>query len=188
MAELAGGGLVIQDEPATGELTMISRHVILLALGIAGLTSISCSTPRRFGDPGGVPVSIVVDLDRAFVSSMTNRQWTPSIGGGVAVGSGGSQASGAGMGLTFSSTKVYVIGGDAAGQANVFRREVKWGTNAFTVPLTPGRTLVLGAQVQGGREGWESVGSVVIPTASGAQVHITMSANGGAVSASSVAP
>ncbi len=190
MAEVAdaGKGVDVNVSIPALELTMIIRTSVLLALGFACVTSSGCGTPRRFGDPDGVPVVISVELDRAFVSNMANRQWTPSLGGGVGFGSGGARTSGVGMGLSFSSTHVYVIGGDAPGQANVFRKEVAWGATAFTVPLTPGRTLVLGAQVQGGREGWESVGSVVIPTASGAQVHIAMGANGGTVSATPSAP
>ena len=66
-------------------------------------------------------------------------------------------------GVTFSSTQIYVLGGDAIGQADVFRQEVKWGDNTFTVPLTPGHVLQLTVQAEGGRRGWEALGSITVP-------------------------
>ena len=123
----------------------------------------ACGEPRRFGDTGGVPVTVTAQVERPFFSSMENRQGRPSAGAGVGFSSGGHSSMGVGIGLSFSSTQVYLLGGDSVGQANVFRQELKWGDNQFSVPLTTGRTLFLAVQAEGGRRGWESLGQVSIP-------------------------
>ncbi len=118
---------------------------------------------RRHGDPGGVPVTVNAKIERDFYSNMENRQGRPSAGVGVGYSSRGHTSTGVGFGLSFSSTQVYIVGGDAVGQSNVFRQEVKWGDNTFTVPLTPGRTIHLTTVAEGGRRGWEAIGTVVVP-------------------------
>jgi hypothetical protein len=138
------------------------RFLYLSSAFIMMLLLIACGEKRRFGDLDGTPVRIDVELDRAFVTSMENRQARPSAGAGVGIGSGGFSGVGVGVGLSFSSTHVYLVGGDNIGQANIFRREINWGINSFTVPLTPQRTLHLSVQVEGGRRGWEAIGPVVI--------------------------
>ncbi len=150
----------------------------LLFVTLALLTA--CGEPRRFGDAGGVPVTFTATVERAYFSNWENRQARPSAGAGVGFGSGGSTGVGVGLGLSFSSTQIYLIGGDQVGQGNVFRQELKWGENTFTVPLTPGRTLHLTAQADGGRRGWEALGTVVIP-ANDPRVSIQMDSNGGKV-------
>jgi len=154
-----------------------------LLIAISAFILASCGTPRRFGDTGGAPVEFRVSLDRAFVSSMQNRQARVGVGVGGALSSGGHTSVGTGLGLSFSSTTVYLVGGDGAGQAQVFRKEIKWGDTTFTVPLTKGRTLFLTVQVQGGREGWEAIGSVVIPDADKPVVTVVLSEAGPKVSA-----
>jgi hypothetical protein len=130
---------------------------------VIGIALSGCGEPRRFGDPNGIPVTVKAKVERAFFSSMENRQGRPSVGAGGGFSSGGSSSIGVGVGLHFSSTQVYLLGGDAVGQGNVFRQEVKWGDNSFTVPLTAGRTLHLMVQAEGGRRGWESLGSITVP-------------------------
>ena len=80
-------------------------------------------------------------------------------------------------------TTVYLLGGENTSEAQIFRKEVKWGESTFTVPLTPGRTLHLTVQVQGGREGWEAIGSVVIPATANPTVTIGLSDAGAHLSA-----
>jgi hypothetical protein len=151
---------------------------LLAALACATVFGLSaCGEPRRFGDAGGTPVTITAQVDRAFFSSMESRQGRPSAGAGVGFSSGGHTGVGVGVGLSFSSTQVYLLGGDAVGQGNVFRKELKWGDNSFTVPLTPGRVLHLTVQAEGGRRGWEAIGSVTVPAADPA-VAIVLDANG----------
>lgn len=129
------------------------------------LLATGCGKARRYGDDGGVPVVFSVTLERASVADMSNRQWRPSVGAGVGMSSGGRSSFGTGVGLSFSATEVYLLGGDGPAEAQIFRRELKWGENRFAVPLTPGRTLHLTVKAQGGREGWESLGAVTIPSA-----------------------
>lgn len=157
------------------------RIACLLALL---LLAAGCGAKRRFGDEGGTPVSFRVALDRAFVSEMRNRQGRVGVGVGAGFGSGGRSSIGTGVGLSFSSTTVHLVGGDGPGEGQVFRREIAWGENAFTVPLTPGRTLHLTVQVSGGREGWEAVGSTVIPAGSTPRVDLVLGAEGPRLSAS----
>ena len=135
---------------------------LLISLVMISLLS-SCGEPRRYGDIGGVDITVTVEVDRAFFKNMENRQGRPSAGAGVGFSSGGGSGVGIGVGLSFSSTQVYLVGGDAIGQSNVFRKELKWGSNTFVVPLTPGRVLHLTAIVEGGRRGWEALGVVTIP-------------------------
>ncbi|MBA3709704.1 MAG: hypothetical protein H0W83_12900, partial [Planctomycetes bacterium] len=129
----------------------------------------------------GVPVAFTVHLERAYVHEMRNRQFRPSVGAGAAFGSNGTSSYGTGVGLGFSSTQVYLLGGDGVAESQVFRRELRWGDNSFSVPLTPARVLHLTVQVEGGREGWESIGNITIPTAIAPQVRIVLDHAGGAV-------
>jgi hypothetical protein len=142
-----------------------------------------CGEPRRFGDAGGVPVAFTVTLDRAFVSGMRNRQGRVGLGVGGSLSSGGHSSVGTGVGLSFASTTVYLVGGDGPGEAQVFRQELKWGENGFTVPLTPARTLHLTVQVQGGRDGWEAIGPVTLPAVDHPTVTIGLSDAGPRISA-----
>lgn len=140
----------------------MNRHLAVLVVA-AVLILAACGEPRRFGDAGGVPVTVSATIERPFFTSMQNRQGRPSAGAGVGMSSGGWSSVGVGVGFQFSSTQVYLLGGDAIGQGNVFRKEVKWGENTFTVPLTPGRTLHLTVQAEGGRRGWEAIGTLTVP-------------------------
>lgn len=158
-----------------------SLKYVLVVCAVALLTA--CGEPRRFGDIGGTPTTVRVTLDRAFVSGMQNRQARVGVGVGGTVSSGGYSSVGTGIGLSFSSTTVYLVGGENAAEAQIFRKEVKWGESIFTVPLTPGRTLHLTVQVQGGREGWEAIGSVVIPATANPTVTIGLSDAGAHLSA-----
>lgn len=136
-----------------------------LTVGCAALLLLSaCGEPRRYGDTGGTPTAFRVTLDRAFVSGMHNRQARLGVGVGGSVSSGGHRSVGTGVGLSFSATSVFLVGGDGVGEAQVFRQKLSWGETTFTVPLTPGRILHLTVQVQGGREGWEAVGSLEVPS------------------------
>jgi hypothetical protein len=132
--------------------------LVALSLAIAG-----CGSERRFGDADGVPVTVIVNLDRAYVRGLSSRQVRTSVGAGASFGSGGHRSSGVGVGLTFEATNAYLVGGDGPAEAQVFRKKLSWGENTFTVPLTPGRSMYLSSQVSGGYEGWESVGEVTIP-------------------------
>ena len=162
---------------------------ILIFAGAALLALDGCGEARRYGDEGGVPVTVQVHLERAFVNGMRNRQGQVGVGVGAGFSSGGGSAIGTGIGLSFSSTTVYLLGGDAVGEANVFRQELKWGDNTFSVPLKPGRTIQLAIQAQGGREGWEGVGSAVIPDGPNPGVTIVAGEAGGKTTvATGVAP
>ena len=143
-----------------------------------------CGEKRRYGDDGGTSVAFRVTLDRAFVSEMANRQGRVGVGVGAGVSSGGGSSIGTGVGLSFSSTTVYLVGGDGPGQGQVFRHELQWGENAFAVPLKPGRTLHLTIQVEGGRQGWEALGQVEIPSAPQPQVQALLNAGGPKLSVS----
>jgi hypothetical protein len=151
----------------------------LLIATSALLCICSCGKPRRFGDEGGVPATFTVHLERAFVGGMKNRQARPSLGVGAGIGSGGHSSFGTGVGLTFSSTVVHILGGEEPGSGNVFIKEIEWGDNTFTVPLTPGRTLTLSVEASGGREGWESIGTLTVPQESGSEIHLDLTESGG---------
>lgn len=152
-----------------------------LALALAVLLLAGCASSRRYGDPGGIPVAFEVHVERAFFDNMSNHQWSTGVGAGAGFSNHGSTGLGLGLGLGFSTTSVYLIGGEGAGEAGVFRKQVSWGDNHFTVPLAPGRSLVLGVQAEGGRQGWESLGSVAIPSGPDPHVRIVLDAGGGKV-------
>ena len=159
----------------------------LLALSAILCLAVGCGAKRRYGDEGGTPVTMRVTLDRAFVSDMKNRQGRVGVGVGAGMSSGGGSSIGTGVGLSFSSTTVYLVGGDGPGQGQVFRKEIEWGESSFSVPLTPGRTLHLTVQVEGGRQGWEAIGSVEIPRAPAPTVDVVLGAAGPKLSAGPVA-
>jgi hypothetical protein len=164
----------------------MNRSSSIFVVATALLLS-ACGEPRRFGDTGGVPVTITAQVERPFFSSMENRQGRPSAGAGVGFGSGGATGVGVGIGFSFSSTQIYLLGGDAVGQGNVFRQEVKWGANTFNVPLAAGRTLHLTVQAEGGRRGWESLGTVTVP-AQDPQIAIVLDTNGAKMTVTPTAP
>ena len=164
----------------TQTLTLAAVAAILLLTG--------CGEPRRYGDTGGTPTAFTVSLDRAFVNGFENRQGRPSVGGGVGFSSGGGSYSGVGVGLSFSSTQVYLLGGEKIGQGEVFRQELKWGENNFSVPLTPGRTLYLTITAEGGRRGWEGIGSLVVPQDAAPTAHIVLGAEGGKITTTPAQP
>lgn len=159
------------------------RHLLACSLltAVACLVVSSCGQTRRYGDDQGAPVAFTVSLDRAFVKAMHNNQWRPSVGAGASFSSGGSRSYGTGVGVSFSSTNVYLLGGEGPAEAQVFRRELKWGDNAFTVPLTPGRTLHLTVKAEGGREGWESLGEFPVPRDGDPRFSITLGRDGAKV-------
>ena len=160
----------------------MNRYLALLAIATMLLLS-ACGEPRRFGDAGGVPVTVTVKVDRAFFSSMENRQGRPSAAAGVGFGSGGHTGVGVGIGFSFSSTQVYLLGGDSIGQGNIFRKEIKWGDNSFSVPLAAGRTLHLTIQAEGGRRGWEAIGPLTVP-AQDPMVAVLLDGNGAKITVS----
>lgn len=140
----------------------MNLHLAVIVVA-AVLVLSACGEPRRFGDANGVPVNVTATIERPFFSTMQNRQGRPSAGAGVGISSGGWSSVGVGIGFQFSSTQVYLLGGDSIGQGNVFRKEMKWGENTFTVPLAAGRTLHLTVQAEGGRRGWEAIGTLTVP-------------------------
>jgi hypothetical protein len=164
----------------------MNTHLATFAILSVVLLS-ACGEPRRFGDNGGVPVNFSAQVERAFFNSMENRQGRPSAGAGIGFGSGGMTGVGVGIGLSFSSTQVYLLGGDAVGQGNVFQKELKWGENAFSVPLTAGRTLHLTVQAEGGRRGWEAIGTFNVP-AQDPKVAILLDSNGAKLTVTPAAP
>jgi len=164
-------------------LRPLSLSVRCVLIALCSLLLTACGTPRRYGDTGGVPVVFHVNVDRAFVAGMQNRQGRVGVGVGGSLSSGGHSSLGTGVGLSFSATTIYLVGGDGAGEAQVFRQELKWGESSFTVPLAPGRTLFLTVQAQGGRDGWEAIGSLVIPPGDKPQVTVRLTDTGAQLSA-----
>ena len=65
---------------------------------------------------------------------------------------------------------------------------MKWGDNRFSVPLTPGRALHLTVTAEGGRRGWEAVGTVVVPQDAAPAVNIALGAEGGKVTTTPAQP
>jgi hypothetical protein len=158
---------------------MTAKHILFTLLLIAMLCG--CGEPRQFGDVGGVDVQVTAEVERAFFKNMENRQGRPSAGAGVGFSSHGGSSTGVGIGFSFSSTQVYLVGGDHVGQSNVFKKELKWGSNTFTVPLNPGRVLHLTVVAEGGRRGWEAIGTVTIE-ANSPNVQVILSGDGAQVS------
>ena len=173
---MIGGGEHMQPRTRSRN-SQIAWRLGVVAVEIVALVFAGCGQKRRFGDEDGVPTAFSVTLERGFVADMRNRQGRVGVGGGVGFGSGGSVV-GTGVGVSFSPTAVYLVGGDQPGGAQVFRKELSWGENAFTVPLRAGRELHLTVQAQGGREGWESVGVVTIPADPGAVVRLNLASDG----------
>jgi hypothetical protein len=157
---------------------MSCRRLAVLAL--VALACASCGQPRRYGDEGGVPVAFQVAVDKAFFSSMRNHQvgGVVGAGGSWSPGYGAGFGTGVGVGITFTTTSVYILGGEGVGQADVFRQEVKWGDNHFTVPLKPGHVINLSVHAEGGRQGWEVLGPITVPAGADPRLSIALGADG----------
>src|SRR5688500_4086592 len=110
------------DPPAS------ARRVVALAALIACALA-GCGEKRRYGDDGGMPTTSTVTLGKGFVGDMRNRQGRVGVGVGGGVSSRGGSSVGTGVGVSFSPTVVYLLGGEQTGGAQVFRRELSWGEN-----------------------------------------------------------
>jgi hypothetical protein len=167
---------------------VVAVFCALCALAVVG----GCGDERRYGDPGARLVAFNVHLERAYIRQLADRRIGVGVGAGESWSSSGASGTGIGVGLTFSTTTVTLFGGDGVAEAQVFRQELKWGDNAFAVPLTPGRALYLMVRAEGGHEGWESIGSLTVPPADAANpaVTIVLGGNGRTVTVSppTVAP
>jgi len=168
-------------DPSMRTATSVTRFPLsLLAGAIACLCAASCSDTRREGDADGVPVVFTVQAESAFFSWMTDRRTSTVTGVGVGT-SGMRSGVGLGVGVGFTGTEIYLLGHEQANRPFLFRRRLSYGDNTFTIPLRPGRTLVLTAQAEGGREGSETVGEIVIPTTAAPTVRVSLTKDGAKV-------
>lgn len=156
----------------TGGAAWAAGAMLAGALVTAALVTVGCGEARRCGDPGSPTVMLDVRLERAFLKGMRNMQGHASVVVGAAAPPGGVPSVGSGVGLSFASTEVALLGGEGEGDDSVFRLPIFWGDNTFAVPLLPGRRLSLAVVASGGREGLVSLGEVVVPGAP--QPHITL--------------
>lgn len=143
----------------------------------AGAFIAGCGNTRAEGDPDGIPVTFVVHADRAFFSRMASQRTTVSSGIGVGVGTGG-MGTGLGLGIGFHGTSAYLLGGAHPGEAGSFRHALTWGETRFTVPLRSGRTIILTAQAEGGRQGWETVGEFTVGAPGADEIDLKLDADG----------
>lgn len=121
----------------------------------------ACSPPSR-GDPGGVPVTFVVELERAFVHAISEDVIVTGPGPGA---EDGQEAHfGFGHGTWVSSTEVELRIGSRPGHGDVAIQELGWGTTRFTLPLRPGRAVALSVHVFGGRRGAHRLAEFQVPT------------------------
>ena len=156
---------------------MLKLKMLIVVGCFMGLTA--CGGSRQMGDIGGVPVEFEVLLERPFVAAMENKQARLGASAGATVGSHGT-STGIGFGLSFQSTNVYLYGGNKAGQANIFRKKLKWGDNHFTIPMNVKRKAVFSVVVSGGRSGWEAIGDYTVKNAGNA-VRVLLSETGATV-------
>src|SRR5277367_4880872 len=98
-----------------------------------------CGEPRRYGDPGSPPVTVAVHLERSFLKDLRNMQGHASFAVGAAAPPAGVPSVGSGVGFSFASTEVALLGGEGEGDDALFRRSISWGDNEFAIPLVPGR-------------------------------------------------
>jgi hypothetical protein len=154
-------------------------------VGLA-LVAGGCGAPARpEGDVGGMPVTFVIQADEAFFSRMSDHTVTSSSGIGVGLGGGGGGGGmgvGLGLGIGYHSTTASLLGGAHPGEAGSFRRRLGWGTTCFTVPLNVGRHIVLTAQAEGGRTGWETIGEFTVANPAADEVEVTLDASGSKIS------
>jgi hypothetical protein len=129
-----------------------------------------CGDERRYGDAGAPPVAFTVHLERSFLNGMRNMQGHASASAGAVAPPMGVPSVGGGVGFSFASTEVALLGGEGEGDDVLFRRAIFWGDNAFTVPLLPGRRLFLAVEAEGGREGLTSLGELVVPGGASARI------------------
>ncbi len=153
----------------------------LLGLAVMPLALGGCVQQRHQGDAHGTPVAVQVHLERGFVRHMRNRQWSASASADATYAPPTAGAPAVGIGVVFTTTSVRIFGGAGPGQAQVFSHQLCWGENHFSVPLEPGRQLVLTVQAEGGHEGAESLGRISIPSRGRPQLSISLTAAGARV-------
>ncbi len=132
------------------------RCTLLLPLLLLG----ACSQVGR-GDPDGVPVSFVVDLDRAFVRAISEDVLVTGPGPGAEDGQ--EARFGFGHGTWVSSTEVELRIGSRPGGGELAIRELGWGRSQFTLPLRPGREVAVSVHVFGGRRGVHHLPPFTVP-------------------------
>ncbi len=176
-------------------LTM-PRLTIVIAIAIA---SAGCGDHRPLGEPGGVPVTVVVDLEPGYVQGMSR----PSARGYAPV-SGflepdpwcqpyGSASRYRYYGRAYPErpffrhdpfwdeprfTDLYLLGGDGPAEAGVFRQPIGSGHDEFTVTIRSGHVVTLSVQARGDRDGWEAVGHFTAADRPGQRVVVTLSGEG----------
>jgi hypothetical protein len=175
--------------PALG-LAMLLGAAVLLA---------GCGEPRVrvVGEAGGVPVQLTVEISRTFVRDLKNRgpgggetqvyvehgfygpweppywyhgrywttppdpYWDPFWGGGMVM-------------TGPAPTTAWLLAGDGPGEARLFRAELDWGRNEFTMLARPGHAITFTVQSYGGREGWEVVGTYAATDKPGQRVRLDL--------------
>lgn len=152
------------------------------AFGIIVIACTGCAAKRQEGDTDGIPVSFTVRTQQVFFSRMLDRSATVTTGVGVGMGMGprrhGMVGTGVGVGFGYQGTTAWILGGEHPAEASLFRRELEWGETTFSIPLRPGRKVVLTAQAQGGKEGWETVGEFSVAAQTADEVVLTLDAAG----------
>lgn len=144
------------------------RAMRCMLLIFALLLVTACGTVGR-GDPGGIPVTFEVELDRAYVDAISEEVLV--VGDGPGAEDGKEAGFGFGHGVWTSSTEVELRGGTRSGSGDAFIRELGWGSNRFTVPLLPGRDLALSVHVFGGRRGARTLPGYSVPVDAADAVH-----------------
>ncbi len=169
---------------------------ILLVL-IPVLMGCGRSTPRRVGDPDGVPVQFVVELESGYAANISSPSgdvgwydawpydpfYRPYGHGFRHPHHFGAMWHGP-MWHGPGPTGVNLLGGDGPVQAQVFRRELDRGINRFQIPIRAGHVVTLTVQVMGGRQGWESVGTITGSGLMGQSVDLRLRAAGPTVTVS----
>jgi len=175
-----------------GETMVKNGGIRGTALGmtlLAVLMISGCDDEERApqGDVGGVPVTFAVDLQRGYVMEMSSEQWDepapffhphPYFGG-----PGPYYHHPAPFGyddpwFVDEPVDVRLIAGDGPAEANLFRVPLHHGTNLFTVPVRPGRTVTMTVMVRGGREGWEGVGHFTVSDRANQVAHLRLAPEG----------
>lgn len=174
--------------------TPLPAAVALMALMVLAL--VGCGEPRTpAGDPGGVPVAFVVQLEQGYVRGMSSavsssmRPLGPR-GHWHVHRHGDPRYRHFGRRETWvyhvdpdpwhepQFTDVYLLAGDGPAEAGLFRTALPGGERRFSVPIRPGRVVTLTIQARGAREGWEAVGHFTATGEPGQEVALALTADG----------
>lgn len=190
MAERVQGAMLGSSVRRWNPILIVMRLALLIMLALLLMGCSSRPSARLGGDPGGVPVTVVVSYDREALEMITSGgdfQRTVVVDhggfyGGYHRGYGypyrhpGRVGS---IGGWYSpahsyepTTSLSILVGRGPAEAQYLRASLVDGTWDWTLPIAADTEVVVSMQASGGRSGWREIGRFTATAGQTVQVEI----------------